>query len=78
MQVNATELRRRRILAGYSMKELAAAAGVSHVTVIELEHGRRSAQGATLRKLAAALGCSVGDLLHADELAPPIAAPDPA
>ncbi|MDP8952297.1 MAG: helix-turn-helix domain-containing protein [Actinomycetota bacterium] len=58
------ELRDRAML---SQEELARRAGVSRATVADLEAGKRSAQAATGRKLAEALGVSPGDLLVIEE-----------
>ena len=66
MHVNTRELKRRRIEAGLSLRGLAAAAGVSHDTVMEIEGGRRSPHPATVKKLAAALGVDVGTLVDWD------------
>jgi DNA-binding XRE family transcriptional regulator len=57
------ELRRHRLLQGYTVRELADEAGVTHSTIVELEQGHRGAQGSTLRKLAKALGVETKDLV---------------
>ncbi len=49
-------LRAWRLLRGYGQRELARLAGVSHSTVIGIEHGRYRGYPATWRKLAAVLG----------------------
>ena len=56
------ELRHIREQAGYSQQDLADESGVSQHTISELELGRRSPQGRTLRKLAKVLGVEVADL----------------
>ena len=66
MHVNTRELKRRRIEAGLSLRGLAAAARVSHDTVMEIEGGRRSPHPATVKKLADALGVDVGTLVDWD------------
>ena len=66
MHVHRRELKRRRIEAGLSLRGLAAAAGVSHDTVMEIEGGRRSPHPATVKKLADALGVDVGTLVDWD------------
>ena len=53
---------RRRL--GLSQEELAEASGVSAATIVQVELGHRRPQGRTLRKLAAALGVEVADLLE--------------
>ena len=47
------QLRRERLL---TIRALAAAAGVSTRTVLQAEHGERTPQPGTIRRLAAALG----------------------
>ena len=42
--------------------ELAKAAGVTPPFMHDLENGKRNAKPATMRKIAAALGCTVEDL----------------
>lgn len=59
-----TQLKRIREQAGMSQVELAALAGVGHATVEVLETRPRSAQGQTVRKLAAALGVQPADLME--------------
>lgn len=56
-------LTRLRELKGYSQRALAKESGVSPATIHELENGRRRPNPSTLRKLAAALGVEVVDLL---------------
>lgn len=55
-------LRVYRDLRGLTQAELAARAGVSRVTVAEIETGRKQGSIATLRKLADALGVTLDDL----------------
>lgn len=55
-------LRTIRLLRRRTLKEVAAAAGVSESFVSQLERGRSSASVATLQRLAAALGVEVSDL----------------
>ncbi len=57
------ELRRHRLLQGYTVRELGDAAGVTHSTIVELEQGHRGAQGSTLRKLAKALDVRTEELV---------------
>ena len=63
MHVNTQMLKRCRIEAGLSLRGLAAAAGVSHDTAMEIEGGRRAPHPATVKKLADALGVGVGTLV---------------
>jgi transcriptional regulator with XRE-family HTH domain len=57
-------IRRARRRLGLSQEELAEASGVSAATIVQVELGNRRPQGRTLRKLAAALGVEVADLLE--------------
>ena len=63
-------LRRKRIEAGLNMTELAARADCSKATVSMLESGRYfSATPGLLARLAAALGCTITDLMPDEEAA---------
>lgn len=53
--INRHALTELRLMAGYSVTELASRANLSHGTVIDIENGRRQGSAATLRKLADAL-----------------------
>jgi transcriptional regulator with XRE-family HTH domain len=55
-----------------SQEELADASGVSAATIVQVELGNRRPQGRTLRKLAAALGVEVADLLEEEETSPKV------
>lgn len=55
-------LRRLRIRAGLSLRELAALAGVTHVTVSRIETGQREGSLETLSALAVALGVTAEDI----------------
>ena len=63
MQVNTEAMRRFRLEAGMSLKGLASAAGVAHDTVMDIEAGKRTPHPTTVKKLADALGVSVGELV---------------
>jgi transcriptional regulator with XRE-family HTH domain len=63
-------IRRARRRLGLSQEELAEASGVSAATIVQVELGNRQPQGRTLRKLAAALGVEVADLLVEEEAHP--------
>src|SRR3954469_13754604 len=64
-------LRAIRILRRRTLKDVAAAAGVSESFVSQLERGRTSASIASLQRLSAALGIEVSDLFAADGLPRP-------
>jgi len=63
MKIETTRLKVLRIEAGLSLRALAARAGVAHDTVMDTESGRREPHPGTVKKLADALGVSVGDLV---------------
>ncbi len=64
MTLEAAVLKRLRREAGITQQGLAFRAGVSIALVVALEQGKRNNPRLdTLRKLAAGLGCSVGDLV---------------
>lgn len=48
---------------GLTQEQLAAAAGVSRALVAAIETGRRQGSTASVKKLAAALGCELGNLV---------------
>jgi transcriptional regulator with XRE-family HTH domain len=56
-------LRRRRILAGLTVRQLSQKAGVATGSISELENGGKSARPPMLAKLAHALGCEIADLV---------------
>jgi transcriptional regulator with XRE-family HTH domain len=56
-------LRRRRRLAGLTVRELAAKAQVSVGSISMLENGKQSAGVKMLADLANALGCEIADLM---------------
>jgi transcriptional regulator with XRE-family HTH domain len=60
-----------RLLRRRTLKDVAAAAGVSESFVSQLERGRSSASVATLQRLAAALGIEISDLFATDGLPRP-------
>jgi transcriptional regulator with XRE-family HTH domain len=59
-------LRRLRLLAALSQKDLAARAGMSQTTLSDLETGKTEARPSTLRKLADALKCEPRQLIEPD------------
>lgn len=63
MQINRTELRRRRINAGLTKRGLSAAAKLAPSHITQIEAGDRSPSEPTLLAIADVLGCSVMDLL---------------
>ena len=64
-------LRAIRLLRRLTLREVAAAAGVSESFVSQLERGRSSASVATLQRLAAAVGIEISDLFAAEPQAGP-------
>ncbi|HXH96541.1 MAG TPA: cupin domain-containing protein [Gaiellaceae bacterium] len=64
-------LRAIRLLRRRTLKDVAAAAGVSESFVSQLERGRTGASVASLQRLAAALGIEVSDLFATDGLPRP-------
>jgi transcriptional regulator with XRE-family HTH domain len=64
-------LRAIRLLRRRTLKDVAAAAGVSESFLSQLERGRTSASVASLQRLAAALGIEVSDLFASDGLPRP-------
>lgn len=56
-------LRRLRLLAALSQKELAERARVSQTALSDLETGKTEARPSTVRKIANALGCTPADLI---------------
>ena len=65
MEVNVDRLRRLRRLRAMSQEELAEESGVGRATISRIERGETGAHGRTLRKLAAALGVGVEELVGA-------------
>lgn len=65
----STTLKERREQAGMSQSQVARSAGVTERTIRLVEQGKRTPTIATARALAAAVGCTV------DELVPPEASP---
>ncbi len=57
-------LRKRRAL---TLEELGQKAGISYNSVWRIEHGKHGARPSTIRKLAAALGVPVEDLVVEEE-----------
>ncbi|MBD3220216.1 helix-turn-helix domain-containing protein [bacterium] len=69
-------LRARRLSAGLSRTELAAASGVSYKSVCDIEKGRRArVQEKTVILLADGLGCDVGELVDLPDVPDPVTAP---
>jgi HTH-type transcriptional regulator, competence development regulator len=63
MEVDGMKLREIRLDRGYSQEELHQLTGISRDTISRLETGGRpNPHPSTLRKLADALGVSVGDI----------------
>ncbi len=66
MKLKRERLKRARDRLGWSMKEVAANAGVDETTVLNAEHGKEI-RPITARRLAAGLGVEVVDLLPPEE-----------
>ena len=56
-------LRRRRELAGLSLRQLGDRTGLNFNHLSTLENGRHSANPSTLAKIALAVGCEISDLM---------------
>ena len=65
------EIRRRRIQLGISQEELAERADLHRTYITDAERGARNLSLESIRRLAAALGASVGSLFSSIESAPP-------
>ena len=63
-QLNPAALREIRELAGISQPELARRAGIEQGSLSNIEHGKRGASPALLRRLAEGLKCSVDAISH--------------
>ncbi len=63
MEVNVERLKRLRRLRAMSQEELAEESGVGRATISRIERAETGAHGRTLRKLAAALGVGVEELV---------------
>jgi transcriptional regulator with XRE-family HTH domain len=66
-EVSVSELAKIRRSKGFSQRSLAEAADMSPSSIYEIETGRRKPNPSTLKKLAAALGVEVVDLLEEEE-----------
>ena len=58
------KLEERRKAKGFTQQELATASGVTYVSIGRYERGERVPDINTAAKLAAALGCTVDDLIE--------------
>jgi transcriptional regulator with XRE-family HTH domain len=65
-EIDGERLRAAREAAFLSQRELSEAAGLTQSTVSRLEMGKQQAQGATVRKLAQALGVEAASLVVQD------------
>lgn len=65
--VKLSRLQEIRLERGYTVRGLAAAAGVNPATVTAIEHGHRGAQGSTLRALAKTLLVETSALVGASD-----------
>lgn len=75
MRVNTTKLQQLRREQGFSPKQLALRAGVTHDTVMKIECGAREPHPSTVAKVAKALGVPLATL--ADRFAEDIPADPP-
>ena len=66
MEVNVDRLRTLRRLRAMSQEELAQESGVGRATISRIERSETGAHGRTLRRLAAALGVDVAELVHVE------------
>ena len=64
MRVDGAKLRDLRRRVALSQRDLARAAGTRQETISRLESGERAARGATVRKLAQALGVEPHELME--------------
>jgi len=64
MEVNVDRLKMLRRLQAMSQEELAEESGVGRATISRIERGETGAHGRTLRRLAAALGVDVAELVR--------------
>jgi transcriptional regulator with XRE-family HTH domain len=66
MEVNVDRLKMLRKLRAMSQEELAEESGVGRATISRIERGETGAHGRTLRRLAAALGVDVAELVQVE------------
>jgi transcriptional regulator with XRE-family HTH domain len=66
VEVNVERLKLLRRLRAMSQQELADAANVGRNTISRIERGETGAHGRTLRRLAAALGVGVEELVRVE------------
>jgi len=67
MEVNVDRLKMLRRLQAMSQEELAEESGVGRATISRIERGETGAHGRTLRRLAAALGVDVAELVRIED-----------
>jgi len=65
--VIGTTINRLRVSSGLSTKQVAEAVGVSQQFIYQLEKGEKRPSIATAKRIAAALNCTVDDLLGEQE-----------
>ena len=66
MEVNVRRLKELRRLRALSQQELAEESGLGRATISRIERGETGAHGRTLRRLAAALGVGVEELVRVE------------
>jgi len=62
LATNGNSIRNLRYERGLTYRELAAKAGVNYSTIHRIEHGKRGASVAVLKRIADALGVPVSDI----------------
>lgn len=70
MNHDPERVRRRRVAAGLNGQALARRAGISKGYLWKIERGESVASPEILAQIAAALGCTIEDLMPSDEMAP--------
>lgn len=63
MKVNREELRRRRELGGFSIRQLAEESGISKSALAYIEKGERGGSERTVKKLSQALNVDMEDII---------------
>ena len=57
------DIKKLRLQAGMSQEQLAAAAGVSRISIVRYESGERVPDGDVAARIATVLNCTVDDLI---------------
>lgn len=64
VNVNRVKLVEKRYASGYGIKELAAKANVSQMTIFDMESGKRIPTPASLKRICEALGINPTDVIE--------------